>query len=105
MSTVAERVAAGAAWLDVQMPNWWATHGIDLDAFDMAKDCRCVVGQLSPKRSFCTATAERWLDLDCDVAQRLGFFAGHTSPRASYAEYDALQAEWRRVITERRAAA
>lgn len=117
VSTIAERVAAGAAWLDEQMPNWWNAYRIDLSKFDMAAGCGCVIGQLYPAEGyevdeddeespFEHAIETGWLDLDERAAIVLGFYA--TTPHTiggTAREYDRLTTEWRRVITERRAAA
>lgn len=109
MSTIEERVARGAAWLDEQMPNWWTTHGIDLDRLDLSRPCKCVVGQLSPEGDFATAINEGWFDLTFAAAFDYGFTAvrpNHFTTGAVANEiYRQLDAEWRRVITERRAAA
>lgn len=102
MSTIAERVARGAAWLDGVLPNWWKTHSLNLDDFDMADGCKCVVGQLSPFAEFDDAIDGAWMDLSFDAAHALGFSAGPAQSNAL--EYLDLQAEWRRIITERRAA-
>lgn len=45
MSGVAERVAAGAAYLDDREPGWW--ERIDMDRLDMSAECLCVLGQLA----------------------------------------------------------
>jgi hypothetical protein len=42
--TLAERVAAGAAWLDDHKPGWDAL--IDLGRLNMADSCCCVLGQV-----------------------------------------------------------
>jgi hypothetical protein len=43
MSTIEERVAAGAAWLDTNHPGW--VERIDMRQLDMADACHCVIGQ------------------------------------------------------------
>lgn len=102
MTSISERVAAGATWLDSRLPNWWQTHRIDLDSFEMHDDCRCVVGQLSPQGHYGEAVEEWWLDLSDDVGRSLGFFAGDAIENR--VEYDQLTREWTRVITSRREA-
>lgn len=100
MSTISERVQRGAEWLDTERPGW--VDRINLDIFDMAEGCKCVIGQLSP-HDFDTAIHKVWMGLTYSTAYDLGFFAG---PSCVYAvEYLDVTAEWRRVITERRAAA
>lgn len=44
-TSVEQRVAAGAAWLDEHEPGW--ERRIDLGVLELADDCRCVLGQLS----------------------------------------------------------
>lgn len=105
MSTIAERVAAGVAWLDWKLPDWWRDTRIDLSAFDMSEDCRCVVGQLSPQGHYGNAVATHWLDLDEEMATELGFWAGVALFPDNRTDYRALENEWRRVIEQRREAA
>ena len=48
MTTIAERVAAGAAFLDEHDPGWWRAdvdRAIDLRVFEMAEPEHCVLGQ------------------------------------------------------------
>lgn len=127
MTTIAERVAAGAAFLDEHDPQWWrpdVERAINLDALDLAESDRCVLGQRCPL----TVLAER---LDCDVDDLSAIDFGDTYSAYSQhlsgiegdglaywardrgftlttdldgSEWDALTAEWRKVITERRAA-
>jgi hypothetical protein len=109
VSTIAERVAAGAALLDEHIPDWWRDHNIDLSRFEMSEEKCCVVGQLSPQRDYQRAVDEHWLDLTTDAARALGFLAQQSWPDTDdddvMAEYDELQHAWVVVITERRAAA
>lgn len=44
MSTVAERVARGAAWLDQKYPQWFLS--IDLSILDLSDCTQCVLGQI-----------------------------------------------------------
>lgn len=106
---VAHRVACGAAWLDERIPGWWRDHNIDLSKFEMAEECRCVIGQLSPQRNYERAIAEHWLDLTTAAARSLGFLASGQWPDVDddevQAEYDELQHAWTVTINERRGAA
>ncbi len=117
-AAIAERVAAGVAWLDDVLPDWWKTHEIDLDALDMSDGCQCVVGQLYPfdeddiehdieddgLSPFDAAVNRYWFDLTYPAARERGLLAvGDLYERPD--EYIELGDEWRRVITERRAAA
>lgn len=43
MTTIAERVAAGVAWLDQNRPGW--VQRINLDTLDLGDPCQCVLGQ------------------------------------------------------------
>lgn len=111
MSTIAERVAAGAAFLDAREPGWW--QRIDLDTLDLQAPCRCVLGQLATHLD----------DYDDDwswqnVTARYGLLVWFWSweangDRATDLEYgfnanpdieayDDVAAEWKRVILARR---
>ena len=92
MSTIAERVAKGAAFLDEREPGW--DERIDLDRLDIDSNCRCILGQLHDKSY---ATGRRALGLR-GHGVGLGFY-----PSASDSPH-ALTAEWERVITARREA-
>ena len=51
LSTITERVAAGAAFLDQHDPEWWRAdveQAIDLDMLDLASTSHCVLGQRCP---------------------------------------------------------
>jgi hypothetical protein len=112
VSTVAERVAKGAALLDEREPGWW--RDIDVDRLDLSSPCRCVLGQLTTD-----LTEEDDWDAVCvrfgirpwnthnglPTDYELGFNAVecryHEPPTGE--EYDALTEEWLRVIAARRA--
>lgn len=110
MSTIAERVAAGAAWLDEHEPGW--VGRIDLDVLDVADDERCIAGQL--RGSFGEAVAGWFGDRTaCGTAADLGMCLSgmECDPRTPYAEwvllrdaiYARLTAAWRELIAARRA--
>ncbi len=114
--TIAQRVAAGAAFLDGREPGWW--ERIDLDSLDLGSGCRCVLGQLATDVSQYASWRRIALRFGLDAWQDdigLGFMArDHDADlslsvveanAANKAEFDALTAEWKRVITERRAGA
>lgn len=44
MNTIADRVALGAAWLDIHYPNW--VDAIDLATLDISNCTSCVLGQV-----------------------------------------------------------
>ncbi len=87
---IAARVAAGAQWLDDNVPGW--VDLIDLDRLDLRSTCRCVLGQLFDDYDFAPRDA-RWYSGD------YGFDAvgDHLT-----AEYVALTDAWTRLITTRR---
>lgn len=130
MNAIAERVAAGAAFLDEHDPEWWrpdVDRAIDLDALDLAEPDRCVLGQRCPLEVLAI-----YLSADVDELNALdmgdgylaygAFLSGHaadgeigrwaselgftftTDDPGDAVIWDALTAEWRKVITERRAA-
>lgn len=100
-ATIAERVAAGAAFLDEHEPGW--VDQIDPDRLDLGSSCRCVVGQLQVHLFRYTINDEPYLRaLDrYQVADPfvLGFNA------IDLREYDGLTAAWRELILARRGAA
>lgn len=119
---VPERVDAGVAFMDEHDPEWWhedVERAIDLDWFSIIAGDRCILGQRCPL-SFAepgfTAYAEFLSGIkdepsgECGTiwawAIPLGFtWDNDASPYDHFAELDTLTDEWRRVITERRAAA
>jgi hypothetical protein len=103
--TVAERVQAGAAWLDEHRPGWVAD--IDLDRLVLSSPCRCVLGQLygsyynAPIKYFDTSdygfdTLAEDEDLPNDDAGMDAYVA------AIDGEYVELTAAWRDLIAARR---
>lgn len=110
MSTVAERVAAGAAFLDEHDPGWWredARPAIELAILDLESGCQCVLGQLYPCTGnpyFSYTEARHHLSLTAPDAESLGFdtITRYDDEAGNDEEYDALTAEWKRVIVERR---
>lgn len=90
--TIAERVAAGAEWLDEYSPGWVAR--IDLSSLDTADPCNCVLGQIygsyfeSPRRA-------RILWEDDYIADERGFNGPEEDMRP-------LTAAWVELIEERR---
>jgi hypothetical protein len=58
--TIAERVAAGAAFLDEHDPDWWredADQAVDLGALNLAHGDRCILGQRCPAEVLARYTA------------------------------------------------
>jgi hypothetical protein len=96
-ASIAERVNAGAAWLDQHQPGW--VDRIDLDRLNLEATCHCILGQLHGDYY------EALDDLGRRVpgqwtAEGLGFNA---STRSADEEYDELTAAWRQLIEQRRA--
>lgn len=114
-ATIAERVAAGAAFLDVNDPEWWRAdveRAIDLAVLAMSSGERCILGQRCPLSAVPAITrytafasklsgipAGSWASLD-DWAADVGF----NVPDDLEITWDGLAAEWARVIRERRSA-
>ncbi len=100
MSTIAERVARGAALLDEKMPGW-AEH-IDLDVLSLASSCRCVLGQLHPNLE---APDDAYLDglshLGVSTTDDSGY--GFDTSDEDDGVYERLTAAWRELIESRRA--
>lgn len=92
MSTISERVQRGTEWLDRYQPGW--IDRVHVERLEMASVCRCVLGQIFG--DFYAAP------IDFKQAASLGFDA---SPDDTMHDWVELGGEWRRVITERRAAA
>jgi hypothetical protein len=114
MSTITERVEKGAALLDEKRPGWW--RDIDLLTLDIASRCGCVIGQLAgitkaSDRGLVYEAATRSLGVGYTAEISMGFEApmtrefGGDRGTAIAAEYAALTAAWRDLITGRRTAA
>ena len=102
--TIQARVACGVALLDEKLPGW--VERIDLDTLNLASPCRCILGQTwdLPVGVDYTAFALHAdaLDIDGDEEVAYGFNAGGEDWFEDEGEYDALTAEWKRVILARR---
>jgi hypothetical protein len=128
VSTIAERVAKGAAFLDEHDPDWWRAdveRAIDLKVLALSQTDRCVLGQRCPLEVLAGFTGTPIEELsDIDFSEAYDAYAKHlsgltSSERIQWAHdlgfavggsfgerpWCDLTAEWRRVITERRAAA
>jgi hypothetical protein len=94
-TTIAERVAAGTALLDAREPGWWERINVGELRIDSHRNC--ILGQLYGTFDDGMAHHDLWhLDGKPDVRHGFMWTGGNT---------DRLAAEWKRVITERRAAA
>lgn len=124
MADVTERVAAGAAWLDENDPDWWrpdVDRAIDLAMLDLAHSGRCVLGQRCPVETLADFLGaepdddegERYyaylssLGVDEGWAVARGFCeaAPAAVTAAGRGRWRLLTDEWKRVISERRAGA
>lgn len=103
-ATIAEKIAAGAAFLDEHEPGW--VDRIDVDRLDLASMCGCVLGQLEivhrgwsdrPRTNPYEWARVRYA-LPLPRARELGFQS--TQPLGP--EYERLTAEWRELILARR---
>lgn len=107
MTTIAERVAAGAALLDERGPGW--AGRIDPGRLAIHSRCRCVLGQLYPCEAnpgLSYSEGRKRLRLSQPQAQALGFDTITTTgaPAENDKEYAELTAEWKRAIEARRQA-
>lgn len=121
MTSAAERVAAGAAFLDEHDPDWWRAgveRAIDLDRLRMNDGRACILGQrcplemgdgCGPSRYFIYASSlsgipmppgDPWAHED-----ELDLWAGdYGFTLIQLGDWADLTAEWARVIRERREA-
>ena len=101
LSLIHGRVAAGVAWLEDRDPDWFMKE--DVERLNIEIQCDCVLGQWDDSGDYDRALKNH--DLSPAEAVRLGFL-GPVWPRqtgpAGY--WDALQAEWVRVIRAKQAA-
>lgn len=115
LASIPKRVAKGVAWLDANRPGW--QDKIEVVRLSMPDSCRCVLGQVfaaeamvedpfTPYAGFDYAlnevvTAEEYQNADHENWADLHGF--DLPVLANEADWDELQAEWERVIAERRA--
>ena len=99
MSAVSRQVARGAALLDEKIPGW--DERIDLARLQMHSCHDCVIGQLFTSVGDCVTPYGRGMEA-LGVWDLRGDAPGHGFDGE---DADALNAEWRRVITARRLAA
>lgn len=118
MSTIAERVAAGAAFLDEHDLDWWRAdveRAINVDRLNLRRGDMCVLGQrcpvpAEPHRAEYVVYGLQLSGLDDpDALWEWGVPLGITAPLEYGGDrmddaHDELAAEWKRVITGRRSA-
>lgn len=104
MATIAERVAAGMAFLDDVFPGW--EHKINLEVLDLSDCAACVIGQVAGG----DAEDGLWsMNLPDDVMKRAKYeswptaFGFNVQPGSSIVSrrYANLTAGWRRAIRAR----
>ena len=101
MTTIEERVEAGAEWLDANRPGW--VDRINLETLDLGSTCNCVLGQ--EFKGFNTAV-KRHMGDDYELAGAWAFTL--QSDRGFLVDdqhFSDLTQAWRDYITARRAAA
>ncbi len=127
-----ERVAKGAAFLDEHDPDWWRAdveRAINLDTLCMSSTEECILGQRCPLEVLAARVGTSAL-ADTDFCQAYDAYVRHLSgltgadviywardhgftlgdldfecDRHRLSGWASLAAEWKRVITGRRAAA
>jgi hypothetical protein len=123
VSSITERVALGAIFLNEHDPGWWRAdveRAIDLETLYLGLGGRCILGQRCPFEdtgkytafhAFARVLSGLPLDLDDDeesgenAIDRWAAPLGFQAYTYGCAEYDELTAEWARVIRERRSTA
>lgn len=113
LPSIADRVAAGAVWLDEHFADW--PRLITVERLDISSPCRCVLGQLhddypytgelpgEESADLSTASASRiGRGFEIDFALQPGESRDDQRDRVA-GEYGRLTDEWARVIEARRA--
>ena len=102
MTTIEERVEAGAAWLEANRPGW--VDRINLKTLNLGDPCKCVLGQefgtygVAPIACSPESTVPLGMLASAELDDAL---AGQWQCDVEYVE---LTAAWRDYITARRAA-
>jgi len=94
---VPQRVAAGVAYLDANMPGWY--FDIDTKKLDIGDAWTCAIAQVFGPF---TKTRVRFLGGSHKAAQ-MGFYAYFPVSYIGDLEYSLLTREWKRVIAEKMA--
>lgn len=108
MKTIDERIDAGVAWLDDNVPDW--LDRIDLARLDLSSECACVLGQTFAhvaepcgRTGFDAVTSKRFTavpTLAATVAGAYGFDGIAVDGRV---DWGALTDAWRERIASLRA--
>jgi hypothetical protein len=101
VTAIAERVEAGARFLDERKPRW--ADGISLDHLNIGSECNCVLGQSYGGYVF----GKHSLGLSDSETVAYGFTVTGDEEdlpegSADEAEFPLLTAEWKRLLEERR---
>jgi len=104
VSSISERVAAGAAWLDEHRPGW--VDRIDLETLNLGDPCRCLLAQDFGEH-FSDAVLAAGLGQGLSPSA-IGFNVTYARGDEGFMwpterEFDALTAAWRDLIRQRRA--
>jgi len=119
VTAIAERVAAGAAFLDEHDPPWWRAdveRAIDLGMLELADPAACILGQRCPLEVLRSYANGRRLHQDDrywayaeklkpeDGEDLLTWASGRGFSDRLLRNFPALTAEWKRLIEARRSA-
>jgi hypothetical protein len=112
MSTVAENVAAGAAFLDEHDPDWWrenVPNAVNLDTLDIGSGRLCLLAQRCPEETPYPYDTQFTRLTGRDAYEGYTWAVEHGFNLRGYllseANSASLTAAWRDLITERRTAA
>ena len=96
--TIEARVVRGAALLDETLPGW--VERIDLDNLALDDECDCVLGQTWDGYSLSSPFDAHMNELGLLGSEGIEHGFDVRDPR----EYEALTAEWKRLVEARRSA-
>lgn len=96
--SVEDRVANGVGWLDHNVLGW--RDRVIVEEFNISSECNCILGQVFGGNGFGYAMETELLTQD--EAIKYGFDADYVIPDRGTrnSEWDALQAEWLKVLGE-----
>lgn len=100
MATAAERVAAGAAWLDANHPGW--VDKIDLGELNLRHSCSCILGQQFGDYWDAPLLGNDPADIGKFEARAEALGFNIDLEDGTNSDYEPLEAEWRQLIVARR---
>lgn len=105
-----KRVARGMHLLDLKLGGVWVFH-MNLERFDLASGCTCVLGQLAvdivPKRQWMYRGRRRWVPAYSNAVETLQLSGGQERTHGFLNDYklgltyDVLAYAWRHAIAQR----